>query len=126
MFDHLGVQVADVQASADFYLRAFAALGLREAMRIPVGPSFVIGIADAQGPPQFWLSPAQREQDRELHLAFAAPDRAAVDAVHEAALALGAEVLHAPRLWPEYHPDYYAVFLRDLDGHNVEAVHHGG
>ena len=47
-----------------------------------------------------------------------------VDAVHDAAVAAGVEVLHAPRLWPEYHPGYYAVFLRDLDGHNVEAVHH--
>jgi hypothetical protein len=47
------------------------------------------------------------------------------DAVHEAALAAGAEVLHAPREWPEYHPGYYAVFLLDPDGHNVEAVHHG-
>ena len=37
----------------------------------------------------------------------------------------GVEVLHAPREWPEYHPGYYAVFLRDPDGHNVEAVHHG-
>ena len=47
-----------------------------------------------------------------------------VDAVHQAALDAGAEVLHAPRIWPEYHPGYYAVFVRDLDGHNVEAVHH--
>jgi catechol 2,3-dioxygenase-like lactoylglutathione lyase family enzyme len=48
-----------------------------------------------------------------------------VDAVHEAAVAAGVEVLHAPREWPEYHPGYYGVFLRDPDGHNVEAVHHG-
>jgi hypothetical protein len=40
-------------------------------------------------------------------------------------VAAGAEILHAPREWPEYHPGYYGVFLRDLDGHNVEAVHHG-
>ena len=40
-------------------------------------------------------------------------------------MAAGVEVLHAPREWPEYHPGYYGVFLRDLDGHNVEAVHHG-
>ncbi|HEU0127283.1 MAG TPA: hypothetical protein VFQ48_01550, partial [Pseudonocardiaceae bacterium] len=46
-------------------------------------------------------------------------------AVHDAAVAAGAEILHAPREWPEYHPGYYGVFLRDLDGHNVEAVHHG-
>jgi catechol 2,3-dioxygenase-like lactoylglutathione lyase family enzyme len=65
------------------------------------------------------------EETRELHVAFTAPDRAAVDAVHQAAVAAGVEVLHAPREWPEYHPGYYAVFVRDPDGHNVEAVHHG-
>lgn len=58
-------------------------------------------------------------------MAFRARDRRAVDAVHAAAVACGAEVLHAPRVWPEYHPGYYAVFLRDPDGHNVEAVYHG-
>ncbi len=57
-------------------------------------------------------------------MAFSVADRAGVDAVHAAALAAGAEVLHAPREWPEYHPGYYAVFLRDPDGHNVEAVTH--
>jgi len=55
---------------------------------------------------------------------FAAASREEVDAVHAAAVAAGAEVLHAPREWPEYHPGYYAVFLRDPDGHNVEAVVH--
>ena len=49
-----------------------------------------------------------------------------MDEVHEAAVGIGAEVLHAPREWPEYHPGYYGVFLRDLDGHNVEAGCHGG
>ncbi len=79
----------------------------------------------AAGTPDFWLSPPTGNETRELHVAFRAPDRAAVDAVHETALKAGAEILHAPREWPEYHPGYYAVYLRDLDGHNVEAVHHG-
>jgi catechol 2,3-dioxygenase-like lactoylglutathione lyase family enzyme len=125
MLDHVGVQVADVEKSLAFYLTAFGPLGVHEAMRFPVGPSFVVGLAGADDVPQFWLSPAMRPEDRELHVAFRAPDRAAVDAVHQAALAAGYEVLHAPREWPEYHPGYYGVFLRDLDGHNVEAVHHG-
>ncbi|MCA1824609.1 MAG: VOC family protein [Mycobacteriales bacterium] len=126
MIDHLGVQVADVEASVAFYLQTFAAIGMREAMRFPVAGSFVVGLAGPSGPPNFWLSPAERAEDRELHLAFRAPDRAAVDAVHDAAVAAGTEVLHAPREWPEYHDGYYGVFLRDPDGHNVEAVHHGG
>lgn len=123
VFDHVGIQAADVEAAVAFYLRAFAPLGFTEGMRIPVGDSAVVGIAGPGSFPSFWISPAEREEDRELHIAFRAPSREAVDAVHAAAVEAGYEVLHAPRVFPEYHPGYYAVFLRDLDGHNVEAVH---
>jgi catechol 2,3-dioxygenase-like lactoylglutathione lyase family enzyme len=125
MLDHLGLQARDVEASLDFYLRVFAPIGMREAMRFPHPNGIVVGLAGPDGPPDFWLSPSTGAETRELHVAFHAPDRAAVDAVHAAAVAAGAEVLHAPREWPEYHPGYYGVFLRDPDGHNVEAVHHG-
>jgi catechol 2,3-dioxygenase-like lactoylglutathione lyase family enzyme len=125
MLDHLGVQVADVQASVAFYLRAFAPIGMREVMRFPHGSSFVVGLSGPDGVPNFWLSPAAGAESRELHVAFRAANRQAVDAVHDAAVAAGVEILHAPREWPEYHPGYYGVFLRDLDGHNVEAVYHG-
>jgi catechol 2,3-dioxygenase-like lactoylglutathione lyase family enzyme len=54
------------------------------------------------------------------HLALQVAD---VDEVH-AARAIGTEILHEPRLWPEYYPGYYGVFVRDPDGNNVEAVHH--
>lgn len=94
-------------------------------MRFPHGDSFYVGLAGPNGLPNFWLGPAAGSETRELHLAFRAADRRAVDAVHDAAVAAGAEVLHPPREWPEYHSGYYGVFLRDLDGHNVEAVHHG-
>ena len=63
--------------------------------------------------------------NREIHLAFAAAKENAVRAFHAAALRLGAECLHEPRLWPEYHPGYFAAFVRDPDGNNVEAVWHG-
>ena len=124
MFDHVGVPVADVERSLAFYLGVFGPIGLREAKRFTVPPSFVIGLAVADGEPGFWLSPASGPETRELHIAFRAPGRESVDAVHRAAVATGAQVLHPPRIWPEYHPGYYAVFLRDPDGHNVEAVHH--
>ncbi len=62
--------------------------------------------------------------NRELHIAFRATGRAAVRAFFDAARDAGAEVLHEPRLWPEYHPDYYGAFVRDPDGNNVEAVCH--
>lgn len=126
MLGHLGIQVANVEASLAFYLRVFAPLGFREAMRYPQGDSFVVGLSGPDGAPDFWLGPAPGVETRELHVAFRAADRNAVEAVHEAAVAAGVEVLHKPREWPEYHPGYYAVFLRDPDGHNVEAVHHGG
>lgn len=61
---------------------------------------------------------------RECHIAFVAPSRVAVRQFLDAALIVGTEVLHEPRLWPEYHPGYYAAFVRDPDGNNVEAVCH--
>jgi catechol 2,3-dioxygenase-like lactoylglutathione lyase family enzyme len=121
MIDHLGLQSTDVAAAAAAYLRLLAPLGVQEVMRFP-GP--VVGMAGPDGIPHFWLSPGG-PSTHEAHVAFTAPDRAAVDAVHVAAVAAGVEVLHSPREWPEYHPGYYAVFLRDPDGHNVEAVTHG-
>jgi catechol 2,3-dioxygenase-like lactoylglutathione lyase family enzyme len=124
MLDHIAVQVADVHAAAAFYLRVFAPLGIREAMRFPRVGGLVVGLCGPDGAPRFWLgSSTGSGAARELHVAFAAPSREAVDDVHEAAVAAGAEVLHAPRVWPEYHAGYYGVFLRDLDGNNVEAVH---
>jgi catechol 2,3-dioxygenase-like lactoylglutathione lyase family enzyme len=102
----------------------FAPLGVHEAVRIPHQDSAVLGLAGRDGIPQFWLAPGGPAA-AEIHIALAAPDRAAIDAVHDAAVAAGVEVLHAPREWPEYHPGYYGVFLRDPDGHNAEAVHHG-
>ena len=124
MFDHVGIQVADVEASRAFYINVFAPLGFTEAMRIPTPGGPVVGIAGRSGMPGFWLSPNERGDAREDHIAFSASSHAEVDAVHTAAVTAGAEVLHAPRVWPEYHEGYYAVFLRDPDGHNVEAVTH--
>jgi catechol 2,3-dioxygenase-like lactoylglutathione lyase family enzyme len=125
MLDHIGLQVRDVEASLAFYLHTFAPIGMREVMRFPHGDTIVVGLAGPDGTPVFWLGPSAGAETRELHVAFRAPDRKAVDAVHDAAVAAGTEVLSAPREWPEYHPGYYGVFLRDPDGHNVEAVHHG-
>lgn len=62
--------------------------------------------------------------DEGLHLAFAAKDRAQVDAFNQAALAAGAIDNGAPGLRPVYHPNYYAAFVRDPNGFNLEAVCH--
>jgi catechol 2,3-dioxygenase-like lactoylglutathione lyase family enzyme len=123
MFDHIGIQAADVDAAVAFYLRVFGPIGFQEIVRYPSGESSVVGFGGREGAPRFWIGPAEREQDRELHIAFSAASRSEVEAVHQAAVDAGVEILHAPRVFPEYHPGYYAVFVRDLDGHNVEAVH---
>ena len=120
MLDHVSIQCADMAASASFYDAVLAPLGGRRVMDF--------GVAIGNGTPDrpdFWIG-AQQTGDgfRESHIAFAAPDRAAVRAFCEAARALGATVLHEPRLWPEYHETYYGAFVRDPDGNNVEAVCH--
>ncbi|MFD7157132.1 VOC family protein [Kribbella sp. NPDC059898] len=121
MFDHLSLQCDDLAASRRFYELVLGPLGVGVTMDF----GDVLGWSGADGVPKFWLG-AQTTggAQREIHLAFGAPDRATVDAVHLAALERGAEVLHAPREWPEYHPGYYAVFLRDPDSNNVEVVTH--
>jgi catechol 2,3-dioxygenase-like lactoylglutathione lyase family enzyme len=72
--------------------------------------------------PEFWIGPWTIGQGfRETHIAFVAPDRAAVRAFFQAAVSVDAEVFHEPRVWPGYHPGYYGAFVRDPDGSNVEA-----
>jgi catechol 2,3-dioxygenase-like lactoylglutathione lyase family enzyme len=107
-------------ASAAFYDAVLAPLGGTRIMDfghaigygVPPMPDFWIGVFDSG------------EGFRESHLAFSAPDRKTVRAFFDAAAAAGSEVLHEPRLWPEYHADYYGAFVRDPDGNNVEAVCH--
>ncbi|MGH9222534.1 MAG: VOC family protein [Acidimicrobiales bacterium] len=120
MLDHVSIQCADVDASAAFYDTVLATIGGTRILAY--GPVIGFGVPPM---PDFWIGPRQTgEGFREAHLAFSAPDRAAVDAFVEAGRAAGAEILHEPRRWPEYHPSYYGGFLRDPDGNNVEAVCH--
>jgi catechol 2,3-dioxygenase-like lactoylglutathione lyase family enzyme len=75
--------------------------------------------------PDFWLSPhSAGDGFRESHIAFSATTRGEVHGFFGIAVNTGAEVLHEPRLWPEYHPNDYGAFVRDPDGNNVEAVCH--
>jgi catechol 2,3-dioxygenase-like lactoylglutathione lyase family enzyme len=120
MLDHVGIQCADLATSAAFYDAVLAPLGASRLMDfgvamgygVPPNPDFWIGVFDSG------------DGFRESHLAFAAPDRDTVRQFFAAAVAAGAVVLHEPRVWPEYHPDYYGAFVRDPDGNNVEAVCH--
>jgi catechol 2,3-dioxygenase-like lactoylglutathione lyase family enzyme len=119
MLDHVGIQCADLDASAAFYDAALAPLGFRRLMDVKVALGY------GADKPDFWIGVFDSgEGFRESHIAFAAPDRAAVDAFFEAAVDAGAEVLHEPAVHPEYHENYYGAFVRDPDGNNVEAVSH--
>ena len=120
MLDHVSIQCGDVAASASFYDAVLAPLGGQRVMDFGTVVGF--GVPPM---PDFWLGPRETGQGfRETHLAFSAPNRAAVRAFQAAAVARGAEVLHEARLWTEYHPNYYGAFVRDPDGNNVEAVCH--
>ena len=119
MLDHVSIQCDDVAASARFYDATLAALDGFRVMDFGT----VIGYGTDR--PTFWIGARTDEiPNRQTHIAFAAATRAAVDAFVLAAEAHDAEVLHQPRVWPEYHPNYYGGFVRDPDGNNVEAVCH--
>jgi catechol 2,3-dioxygenase-like lactoylglutathione lyase family enzyme len=119
MLDHVGMQCRDMEASARFYDTVLAPLGGKRVM------DFGVALGYGTNEPDFWIS-AHDSGDgfSESHICFAAGSRAAVDAFFAAATGIGAEVLHEPRVWAEYHPNYYGAFVRDPDGNNVEAVCH--
>jgi catechol 2,3-dioxygenase-like lactoylglutathione lyase family enzyme len=124
MLDHVSFQCTDVARSAAFYDTVLATLGEKRVMEFGTPEFQMIGFGTEQKP-YFWIGTFNSgEGFRESHIAFSAPDRATVDAFFQAAVGAGAEVLHEPRLWPEYHPYYYGAFVRDPDGNNVEAVCH--
>ena len=119
LVDHIQLVVRDLAAAQDFYSAVFASLG------VPMGGT---------GPDYFWADEvfvstadsraAQGRLTGPTHLAFQAQNRAQVDAFHAAALAHGGRDNGGPGERP-YHPGYYAAFVLDPDGNNIEAVYHG-
>jgi len=121
MIDHFGINCADLQATASFYDKVLATLGHRRLL------DFEVAVGYGTDKPDFWLSTFEGVgPNREVHVAFTAPDADGVRAFFQAAVDQGAEVLHEPRLWPEYHEHYYGAFVRDPEGNNLEAVCHRG
>jgi catechol 2,3-dioxygenase-like lactoylglutathione lyase family enzyme len=119
MIDHLGIQCRDLDVSSSFYDAVLAPLGGRRLL------DFGEAIGYGTDHPDFWIGRHNTGDGfRESHIAFRAADRTTVRAFFDAAVTAGAEVLHEPRVWPEYHEDYYGAFVRDPDGNNVEAVSH--
>ena len=112
LLDHVHLRVSDLDASRRFYEAALGALGLG-----------VEGREGSFGSDELFVS-ADGEPTHGLHLAFQAADRETVDRFYETALAAGGRDNGAPGE-RSYHPGYYAAFVLDPDGNNVEAVHHG-
>jgi len=118
MYDHIGLKVRDVEASVRFYTAALAPLGHVLCSRDASGAGF--GPKDA---PALWLYLDKGAQGSGVHIALRAVDRAGVDRFHKAGLAAGGRDNGSPGLRADYSPKYYAAFLVDPDGNNVEAVY---
>ena len=128
MLDHVGFAVSDIVRSRAFYEQALGSIGITMIMEISPeqnvdgGGGTALGFG-AEGNPFFWIGDNQRVGEG-THIAFTVETRDQVDAFHEAALAAGGRDHGAPGLRPRYHPNYYAAFVLDPDGLNIEAVCH--
>jgi catechol 2,3-dioxygenase-like lactoylglutathione lyase family enzyme len=120
VLDHVGVPVSDFEQSKRFYAAALSPLGYELIME----PSVSAAGFGRWGKPDFWIG--QGEPGQAFHIAFAADERATVEAFHEAAMAAGGGDNGGSGLRPEYHASYYGAFALDPDGNNdIEAVCHG-
>jgi catechol 2,3-dioxygenase-like lactoylglutathione lyase family enzyme len=115
--DHIGVNVSDLARSKAFYAGALGPLGYELIMEFEGVAGF-----GAKGKPDFWIHEGAPRAP--IHVAFASPDRATVDAFHAAALAAAGADNGQPGLRPHYHEHYYGAYVHDPDGNNVEAVCH--
>lgn len=124
MIDHIGIEVSDYEKAKSFYAQVLAPIGYELLMEVQGAAGF--GMKTATGPlATFWIHQGENPTYR-AHIAFTAPNRAAVDAFHKTALAAGGTCHGKPGLREIYHPNYYGSFVLDFDGHNIEAVcHHG-
>ena len=116
LLDHVVLQVDDLDAIGHWYDRVVGLAGGARTFDLPD----LIGYALPGQPVQLFFSLATDPGGRQTHLALRVEDEVTVRRGREFATATGAEILHEPRLWSEYGPDYYAVFIRDPAGNNLE------
>jgi catechol 2,3-dioxygenase-like lactoylglutathione lyase family enzyme len=117
MYDHIGLKVADLDASVRFYTAALGPLGHVPGSCSDSGASF-----GPPGAPALWLSLERGARSGGVHVAFTARDHGEVERFYRAGLGAGGRDNGAPGLRPDYSATYYAAFLIDPDGNNVEAV----
>ena len=115
-FDHMGIGVRDLKAARRFYTAALGALGMK--INMDVGEAFGIGSRTEK---IFWLG-RDRTAAGGNHIAFRVDHPEEVDAFHAAALAAGGKDNGKPGPRPHYGPHYYAAFVKDREGNNIEAV----
>ena len=126
MIDHIGFPVSDYARAKAFYAKALAPLGYVLIMEVPdhvTGSGAPAAGFGRDGKPDFWIG-GEGALAKPLHVAILADERATVDAFYAAALTAGGTDNGAPGVRPHYHPNYYGAFVRDVDGHNIEAVCH--
>jgi catechol 2,3-dioxygenase-like lactoylglutathione lyase family enzyme len=124
MIDHITFGVTDFARSTAFYDQAFAPLGVTRLLDVPAEHADgvkVTGYGDDR--PWFWLA-EENATTGMMHIALQAKSKSDVDAFHAAALRAGGRDNGPPGLRPHYHAAYYAAFVLDPDGHNIEAVCH--
>jgi catechol 2,3-dioxygenase-like lactoylglutathione lyase family enzyme len=117
--DHISLTVSDYDAAKKFYVAALKPLGWKLMMEF--GRTAGFGV---DGKPYFWIAEGKKKTRPHVHVAFGAVRRKGVDAFHTASIKAGGTDNGKPGLRLDYHPTYYAAFVLDPDGHNVEAVSH--
>ncbi len=125
MIDHTGINVSNYEKSKAFYLKALAPIGYKMLVEFGFakpGVNDVCGFGEAPKT-DFWVA-AGTPNNPPIHIAFRVKTRAEVDAFYKASLAAGGTDNGAPGPRPHYHENYYGAFVRDFDGHNIEAVCH--
>jgi catechol 2,3-dioxygenase-like lactoylglutathione lyase family enzyme len=120
MVDHIGLKVSSFEKSRKFYASALEPLGYRVEYDDPKSKTAGFG---AKGSIDLWITEGE-PLTRQVHIAMRSHDRAVVDRFHAAAMKAGGKDNGAPGLRPDYGPTYYAAFVLDPDGNNIELVCH--